>query len=193
MTNRISFTPDYFERLYSKEVDPWRFATSNYERLKYAATLSALEGRQIDGAFEVGCSIGIFTKALARRCGSLVSVDVSETALTAARRNCANLDNVTIQPMQIPHEWPVKSFDLILLSEVLYFLGPDDIRLTARKSINSLTQNGLVMLVNWIGETDYPCGGDEAADIFLTESAETLRLLLQRREENYRLDLVGLV
>jgi 2-polyprenyl-3-methyl-5-hydroxy-6-metoxy-1,4-benzoquinol methylase len=193
MTNRISFTPDYFERLYSKEVDPWRFATSNYERLKYAATLSALEGRQIDGAFEVGCSIGIFTKALARRCGSLVSVDVSETALTAARRNCANLDNVTIQPMQIPHEWPVQSFDLILLSEVLYFLGPDDIRLTARKSINSLTQNGLVMLVNWIGETDYPCGGDEAAGIFLAESAETLRLLLQRREENYRLDLVGLV
>jgi SAM-dependent methyltransferase len=193
MTNRISFTPDYFERLYSREADPWRFATSNYERLKYAATLSALEGRQIDGAFEVGCSIGIFTKALARRCGSLVSVDVSETALTAARRNCANLDNVTIQPMQIPREWPVPSFDLILLSEVLYFLDPDDIRLTARKSINSLTQNGLVMLVNWIGETDYPCGGDEAADIFLAESAETLRLLLQHREENYRLDLVGLV
>ena len=34
--------PGYFERLYARDPDPWRFATSEYERDKYAATLAAL-------------------------------------------------------------------------------------------------------------------------------------------------------
>ena len=29
--------------------------------------------------------------------------------------------------MQVPDEWPVQSFDLIVLSEVLYFLSPADL------------------------------------------------------------------
>ena len=34
--------PGYFEQLYASDPDPWRFATSDYERDKYAATLDAL-------------------------------------------------------------------------------------------------------------------------------------------------------
>ena len=49
-TKRASFSPDYFENLYANDDDPWRFASSDYERSKYAATLEALKdhrfGRQ---------------------------------------------------------------------------------------------------------------------------------------------------
>jgi hypothetical protein len=34
--------PGYFDRLYGQDPDPWRFATSDYERAKYAATVAAL-------------------------------------------------------------------------------------------------------------------------------------------------------
>jgi hypothetical protein len=92
--------------------------------------------------------------------------------------------------MRIPAEWPAAHFDLILLSEVLYFLGPEDIRRTARKTLRSLSPNGKVLLVNWLGETDCPCGGDEAAVLFLSTAGKDLTVAEQRRNPDYRLDLL---
>src|SRR5271168_1725907 len=90
---RRSLTPAYFEALYAENADPWRFTTSDYERRKYAATDAALNGHNIGTAFEVGCSIGIFTRQLARRC-NVLAVDVAEQALVQARRNCEGLKQV---------------------------------------------------------------------------------------------------
>jgi hypothetical protein len=41
-TKRDSLAPDYFESLYADDPDPWRFASSAYERNKYETTLAAL-------------------------------------------------------------------------------------------------------------------------------------------------------
>ena len=48
-----SLTPSYFEGLYAADPDPWRFATSDYERDKYAATLAALPRRHYARALDV--------------------------------------------------------------------------------------------------------------------------------------------
>jgi hypothetical protein len=93
--------------------------------------------------------------------------------------------------MRIPAEWPASSFDLILLSEVLYFLSPADIRVTAQKTLRSLSSRGKVLLVNWLGETDYPCGGEEACNIFIAAVTNDLRIIEERRNSDYRLDLLG--
>jgi cyclopropane fatty-acyl-phospholipid synthase-like methyltransferase len=189
---RASFAPDYFRGLYAKDPDPWRFATSSYERDKYAATIAALGDRPIAKAFEVGCSIGILTRQLAARCGTLLAVDVAEEALIQARENCAALANVELRKMIIPFEWPEKhgTFDLILLSEVLYFLSPEDIRRTAIRTLQSTASGGIVLLVNWLGATDYPCGGDEAVEIYRAACAESMSSKLYRREAEYRIDLL---
>src|ERR1700674_4329258 len=110
--DRPSLSPAHFEALYTADSDPWQFKTSDYERRKYAATLAALNGHKINAAFEVGCSIGIFTRQLARRCHSLLAVDVAEQALEQARRNCEGLNQVRIERMQIPQEWPAEKVDL---------------------------------------------------------------------------------
>lgn len=185
-----SFTPDYFERLYFRDADPWSFATSQYERNKYEETIAVLGCRRFADAFEVGCSIGILTGMLAPCCDSLLAADVSEIALSQALRNCGGMNNVTFERMNVPHEWPEKTFDLILLSEVLYFLSRADIMTAASKSIRGLDRNGLVVLVNWTGATDYPCGGDEAVQIFLARSIDVLKPTLQRRREHYRIDVL---
>ena len=190
MTKRESFNPDYFERLYANDADPWRFASSSYERTKYQATLDTLKDHRYKAVFEVGCSIGILTQMLAPNCESLLAVDVSQIALKRARRTCRGLGNVTIARMRIPDEWPAARFDLIMLSEVLYFLGPDDIRSTARKALSSLSANGRILLVNWLGETDYPCGGDEATELFMSAVGNDLTVAEQRRNPHYRLDLL---
>lgn len=182
-----SLDPAYFDALYAADPDPWRFATSRYEQQKYEATLAALPVR-IGTAFEIGCSIGVLTCLLASRCRSLLSVNVAEAALAEARRRCADQANVTIARMRIPQEWPAARFDLILLSEVLYYLSPDDLARTAAQARGSITPGGQALLVHYTLPTDHPMSGDAAAEDFIASSG--LTPALQRREPQYRLDLL---
>jgi len=186
-----SWCPETFDRLYAADPDPWRFATSPYEREKYATSLAALGDRRFAAAFEVGCSIGVFTRLLAPRCETLLAVDVAEAALTAARRRCAGLPGVRIERLRIPDEWPDGKFDLIVLSEVLYFLGSADIARTARRVATALSPGGLVLLVNWTGPTDTPCSGNEATERFIAAAAPELRSSQRGNGATYRLDSLG--
>ena len=179
--------PGYFERLYARDPDPWRFATSEYERDKYAATLAALPPRRFNRGFEIGCSIGVLTRQLSERCDALLGVDVSDIALDQARERCPG---VSFANMDLRSEWPEGQFDLILFSEVLYYLGLDGIRRVARHTVESLAPGGVVGLVNWFGPTDGACTGDEAAELFIAETASRLVPHAQSRAEKYRLDVL---
>jgi SAM-dependent methyltransferase len=184
--------PGHFERLYERDPDPWKFATSDYERGKYAATLAALSGeRRFRHAFEIGCSIGVLTAQLAERCDAVLAVDVAPVALEAARKRCARLPHVRIEPMVVPGEWPTDRFDLIVFSEVLYYLGIDGIRRAAEKTLGSLDEGGTVLLCNWHGPTDGACPGNEAAEHFIAACAPRLGATYHHRAERYRLDVLG--
>jgi cyclopropane fatty-acyl-phospholipid synthase-like methyltransferase len=188
MTGRASIPPAYFDDLYASDPDPWRFASSDYERAKYDATMAALPVPRFSSGFEVGCSIGVLTRQLAGRCASLLAVDVAEAALVQARVRCAGIPHVTMQRMRIPAEWPDRVFDLVLLSEVLYYLSPDEIAWTAFRTRACLSPGGAVLLIHYILPTDYPCSGNVASEIFIANAG--LATALQRRETRYRLDLL---
>ncbi len=183
-----SLSAGYFDALYAGKDDPWGFATSPYEQAKYAATLEALPTTRFASAFEVGCSIGVLTRLLASRCVRVLAVDVAEVALAQARHRCADLEHVALERLQVPAEWPQQTFDLIVLSEVLYYLSPRDVAHAAQRSRDSLRAHGSVLLVHYILPTDYPCSGDTAAELFIGETGLTPSL--QRREACYRLDLL---
>jgi cyclopropane fatty-acyl-phospholipid synthase-like methyltransferase len=187
-----SLAPDYFEALYARDPDPWRFADSAYERAKYDATLAALPRPRYGRALEVGCSIGVLTRDLAPRCGTLLAVDAAEAPLAAARGRCTGLPQVGFRRMQVPQDWPEEAapFDLILLSEVVYYLDAADVAQLAARVGASLAPGGEVLLVHWIGETDYPLSGDEAAERFIRAAGGFARAVLQERAECYRLDLL---
>jgi SAM-dependent methyltransferase len=185
--------PDYFDNVYRANEDPWQFASSPYEREKYAATLAALPRPHYERAFEIGGSIGVFTAQLAPRCGHLLSVDVSEAALAQARLRCANLPQVEIKKMQIPGEFPEGQFDLILVSEVGYYLSPPDLARAADQMLAGLPPGGQLLLVHWTPVVhDYPQTGDEVHAFFLakTQPGGPLRHLLGQRHDKYRLDLL---
>jgi trans-aconitate methyltransferase len=182
--------PGYFERLYRRDPDPWRFATSDYEREKYAATVAALPRERFARGFEVGCSIGVLTRQLAGRCAALVAVDVAEAALAQGRERCADLPGVAFACMAVPGEWPDGRFDLVLFSEVLYYLGLDGIAAAAQRTLACLDPGGAVLLVNWRGPTDGACSGEEAADRFIAACGGAVRHTRQERAERYRLDVL---
>ncbi len=191
MTNgRGSVPPTYFEGLYARDPDPWRFETSDYEAEKYRASLAVLPAGRFASALEVGCSIGVLTRLLADRCEALVAVDFAETALARARQRCADLPHVTFRRMQVPGDWPAGSFDLVVLSEVLYFLSPEDIGRTAARTLDCLRPGGVALLVVFLGETDNPVSGNQAAEIFIQACGGALTRPVHRLGPGWRLDLL---
>lgn len=188
--HETSLPPSYFDALYAGNPDPWRFETSDYERGKYAATLAALPRAHYAAALEVGCSIGVLTARLAARCDALLALDVSEAALAQARARCAGLGTVRFAQVRVPGEWPPGSFDLILLSEVVYYLDRPDLEALAARVGAALGPGGDVVLVHWTGETHYPLSGDEAAEAFIRASVGFARVLRQDRTDQYRLDVL---
>jgi len=190
MSERKTLTPEYFEQVYAANDDPWDFTSSEYEAKKYAATLAALPREKYQNAFEIGCSIGVLTERLAERCDELLAVDVSEKALEQAQKRCANLLNVRLRMMSVPNEIPDEVFDLILISEVGYYLAPADWLAAMRKVFARLANGGQVALVHWTPPVhDYPQTGDAVHDSFAEFAADKMRNLKSFREEKYRLDV----
>lgn len=185
-----SLSPDYFAERYAQDPDPWRFATSAYERAKYAATLAALPRARYASCLEIGCSIGILTEALAPLCDDLLGIDVAELALDQARLRCGHLPQVRFARGQAPRDWPEGRFDLILLSEVVYYLSSNDVARLAHRVRGSLTNGADIVLVHWTGPTDYPLSGDEAAELLIAEAADFADVSRQARTEQYRLDIL---
>jgi len=117
-------------------------------------------------------------------------VDIVDSALDEARRRCGDFAQVRFANLRVPEDWPEQKFDLVLLSEMLYFLTPTDIGQVAQHVCQGLLPGGLVLLVNYTGQTDDPCNGNEAAETFIAAAAECLRVVSRRTEERFRVDLL---
>ncbi len=180
----------YFDGLYADDADPWDFATSDYEREKYAATLAALPRERYAAALEVGCSIGVLTRQLAGRTADLLSLDIAERALDQARERCRDLSHVRFARMGVPSDWPKGRFDFILLSEVVYYLDRGDVARLAERIASALHPDADILLVHWLGATNYALTGDEAVDCFTAAAAPFAQVRARSRTEHYRLDLL---
>ncbi len=178
----------YFDDLYRRDPDPWDFATSDYERHKYADTLAALGDRRFDRALEVGCSIGVFTEKLADRCDELVAVDVSPAAVESARARTAALPHVHVDRASLPEEMPQGTFDLIVCSEVLYYWDAELLERGLDALVAGLGHRGVLLAVHWTERTrEYPLQGREVHRILAARP--DLCRVRGHDGAHYRLDL----
>ncbi|MEE4154687.1 MAG: SAM-dependent methyltransferase [Erythrobacter sp.] len=179
-----------FDALFADDRDPWSFETSDYERSKRAATLAALGERRFACALEIGCAQGVLTEQLAPACDTLLAMDISEVALKRASARLAHQPHVQFRQGEIPRAWPeegqCRPFDLILLSEVLYFLSAEEVERTSIAAHRALSSQGICLLVNWTGPTDLPLGGDAVVRLF--EMSAPWKGTLRKQNGRYRLD-----
>ena len=180
----------YFEALYASNPDPWAFRTSEYEAGKYAHTLSALPKPRYGSALEIGCSIGVLTRMLAERCDELLALDASARAVAEARRHCKDVPGLSLEVREVPRQWPRGRYDLLLLSEVVYYWDEADLARVAELARRDVAPGGDILLVHWIGTTDYPLSGDVAVEGFIAATADIMDVTRQERTERYRLDLL---
>jgi SAM-dependent methyltransferase len=187
-----SLGASYFAQIYQTNLDPWNFETSPYEREKYLSSLAALPLERYRRAFEVGGSIGVLTRMLADRCDRLLSIDVSSLAQRRAQIRCADQPQVEFQIMQFPREAPDQTFDLIVLSEVGYYLSERDLLMARNWIVNALRPGGHLLLVHWTPLVeDYPLTGDEVHDLFLAITPAQLSVVFSSRKTHYRIDVLA--
>jgi SAM-dependent methyltransferase len=155
--------------MYSRSADPWELGTRWYERRKYAITLALLPRQHYRHAFEPGCSVGVLTTLLTERCGQVTASDVAAAALESARRRLADSgrnDQVTLLQRSIDDPWPPGPFDLVVLSEVGYYLTPDALRCVLDRELPRLSEGATVIAAHWRHPVDdYPMSGDRVNHI----------------------------
>lgn len=112
----------YFDRMWKVD-DPWDQEARFSERRKYRLTVTSLPNPRYRIAFEPGCATGLLTALLAERCDRVIAMDRHPHAVEVARRRLSKTANVEVLRGRLPEDWPRRDFDLIVLSEVLYYLS----------------------------------------------------------------------
>lgn len=180
--------PDaHFEHRYRAETDPWKLEVRWYERRKRALTTACLGRERYRRAFEPACATGLLTLVLAQRCDELLAVDASPTAVAAARRRTADLARVRVATMAVPDDWPAGRFDLIVLSEVGYYLDVRTVAELRDLAIASLTEDGELLAVHYRPAVpEHVIDGDTVHDVL--RAAAGVRPVLRHVEEHFLLD-----
>ena len=151
---------EYFDALYEKSEDPWRFRTRWYEERKRSITIAVLPQERYERGLEVGCSIGMLTELLAPRCEHLLAIDISAKAAARARARVPS--GAEIREQDVLVEFPAGEFDLIVISEVGYYWNAGDLRATLEKTYASLAPEGVLVACHWRHPVDdYPLTGDQ--------------------------------
>ena len=138
-----------FDAVHGRDEDPWGYTGTWYEQRKRALTLAALPEQNYEAGLEIGCSIGTLSVELAERCGSFLAVDASSTALARAAERLEHLPAAQTRHLTVPHGWPDGGFDLIVVSEVGYYLSPEELDELFRQVEASLLPGGTLVLCHW--------------------------------------------
>jgi len=138
-----------FDAVHAGNDDPWRYTTSWYEHRKRALTLAALPGLNYTAGLEIGCSIGTLSVELAQRCASFLAVDASSAALAHAARRLEHLPATRTRHLTVPQDWPEGRFDLIVVSEVGYYLAPGELAELFERVEAALLPGGTLALCHW--------------------------------------------
>ncbi len=178
----------YFDDMYRHTEDPWHLAERWYEHRKYDLTVAALPQRRYRRAFEPACSVGELTRRLAARCDAVLACDRVASAVETARRRTSAHPHVDIRQMTVPAQWPDGTFDLVVLSELLYYLDAPTVRTLLDHALAALEPGGTLVTVHW----NHPVpehlstGSDIARSLAETPG---LRLLADHREDDFVLQI----
>lgn len=114
---------DYWEQIFERP-DPWNYL-SVYEQVKYAQTLSLIP-QGTETVLELACAEGIFTEKLAREVRRVTATDISQRAIDRAAKRCRDFSNVELRVLDFVRQELPPDQDLILCSEVLYYLKDEE-------------------------------------------------------------------
>lgn len=108
------------ESFYRSRKDPWGRG-ENAPQVEAARTLTG--DRVYQRCLDVGTGEGYFAYAFRNQCKEITAIDIAESALAAAQRRLAGFPHVTLRRENIRTWSSSSTFDLVMLGEVLFYLG----------------------------------------------------------------------
>jgi predicted TPR repeat methyltransferase len=178
-----------FEARYRAEGDPWLTLSDPDERAKAAAVLTACGDGPFDAVCDLGCGLGLLAAGLAPRSRTLLALDAAPTAVTAAAERLAPWPHAQARVALLPADLPPRPFDLVVASEILYYLPPADLDATLRWLDGALVPGGRLVAVHWTGAADDLHQPADAVHDALADRAG-LAVIAQARTPGYRLDVL---
>jgi SAM-dependent methyltransferase len=160
----LTIPAEYFDGLYAESADPYGFGDRWYERRKRALTLAALPRERYRRAFEPGCSVGYLTRDLAARCDHVLACDVSPAAVDRARTRVRDCSNVVVEQRQLPRDWPAGVYDLVVLSELVYYFEDRECVDLLDRATTSLADDGTLVACHWRRAAEYPQSAESVHD-----------------------------
>ena len=184
--------PVDFDAMYAVSDDPWGFTDRWYEQRKRALTLAALPRPRFARVLEIGCSSGVTTADLADRADVVIATDVAQRAVEQARARLADRPHATVEPLRLPEEWPdawaAEPFDLIVLSEVGFYLAGDALVEVVDRSRAALAPGGVFVACHWRPHVlGLDRGGDEVHRIIRERLGA--RCIVQHVEDDFVLEV----
>jgi len=180
-------TPDaYFDTMWASGDDPWSHRTRWYEARKYRLTAAALPEERCHRLFEPGCGVGELTALLAERADEVVAMERSPRGVDVTRRR--GLPGVDVRLGRIPDDWPDGRFDVVVLSELLYYLPRAGVRAALARAGASLVPGGHVLAVHYRQDVpEHVLAGDDVRA--LTDAVPGWEPRLRMTDPSFALDL----
>jgi SAM-dependent methyltransferase len=186
-------TVDDFEQKYQANGDPWGVRHSWYERRKFAITMACLPRERYQLVWEPACSIGVLTGLIAGRADRVLSSDGSPTAIAAARQSPlppdAGLVEWAVQELPSPPPAPAGSADLVMLSEILYYLAEPDRLAVLAAAHEVLAPGGDLVVVHWRPLPDDAYLSGDAANAWV-RAQPGWSVLARHDDEEFVLDVL---
>jgi SAM-dependent methyltransferase len=178
-----------FEARYRAAPDPWGTETKAYESEKRARTLAACGPGPFAAACDLGAGLGLLAAALAPRCARLLALDGAPTAIVAAARRLAPFARAEARVATLPGDLPAGPFDLVVASEILYYLDDGPFAATCAWLRDALVPGGRVVAVHWTG-TALDLQRDAAAVGAALAAVDGLRAIARDGAPGYRIDVL---
>jgi SAM-dependent methyltransferase len=179
---------EYFDSLFATSEDPWSFRQRWYEKRKRDLSLAALLHQRYERIFEPGCANGELSLALAERSDHFLGMDLCERAVDLARGRLSSHSHARIEQGAVPADWPAGQFDLIVLSEVGYYLAPAQWQEVIRQAERSLRPTGSILACHWLHAID-GCPMEGAQVHRMLSEHLTLPRQVRHQERDFLLEL----
>jgi cyclopropane fatty-acyl-phospholipid synthase-like methyltransferase len=183
--------PQQVTRFFDKGGDPFGFDVNPDEQAKFRRTLEVCGEGDLGRVLEIGCAVGSFTELMAPQATDLLAIDVSEAAIEQAKERLRGIPHVHAETRSLPAEFPDGPFDLIVASDVLYYLTVDELETCLRLIEERLAPGGALVAVHYVPRVGTLLNGDELHD-FLAERTTMSHTLDERVElgpgRPYRVD-----
>lgn len=138
-----------YDRRFREDPDPWSFESSQYEQEKRATTIAACEQAVHGRVLELGAANGVLAADLARTARHLVAVEGAPAAAALARDRLATAAHAQVVEGLIPAAVPSGPYDLVVASEILYYLDEASYTATLEQLPRWLAPDARLVAVHW--------------------------------------------